>query len=235
MTLATFGREEFLSTRWRYRAGEHVTFLGPTGVGKTMLGLDLLRRTTHPRLPGLVLVMKPRDPVVERFAREAEYTRVRTWPPPWRPWRADPPGWVVWPRVSFDPAADDEEMERQFGTALVDSYRRGNRIVFGDEVYGLSEELGLRRPLVTLWTRGRSMGTGLWSATQKPSHIPTWAYNQAEHLFLHYDPDKRNRDRFEEIGGIESRLVQDIVMSLPKYHWLYVRRDGPAMCVIAKD
>jgi hypothetical protein len=117
---------------------------------------------------------------------------------------------------------------------MLDCYKRGNRIVFCDEAYGLSNELGLNRELVTLWTRGRSMRTGIWAASQKPTHIPLHAYNQAEHLFLANDPDKRARDRFSEIGGVDPDLLKATVPQLEKHEWLYVRRDGPVMCVVEK-
>ena len=64
----SFPRDDFLSRRWRYRAGEHVTILGPTGSGKTYLGYQLLEKVATPKLPGIVLVMKPRDATV-RFNR----------------------------------------------------------------------------------------------------------------------------------------------------------------------
>jgi hypothetical protein len=125
-------------------------------------------------------------------------------------------------------------MYRIFKIAMLDSYRKGNRIIFGDEVYGLSKELGLDKELITLWSRGRSMGTGLWAATQKPTHVPLWMYSQAEHLFLHNDPDERARKRFDEIGGVDPHYVRGIVANLEKHEWLYIRRDGPVMCIVGK-
>jgi len=124
-------------------------------------------------------------------------------------------------------------MQYQFNRAMLDSYRRGDRIVFADEVFGLSNELGLNRTLLALWTRGRSMGCGLWAASQKPTHIPLHAYSMAEHLFLFNDPDVRARKRFSEIGGIDPRLVIDAVSGLRKHEAVYIRRTGPHLCIIS--
>ncbi len=228
-------REEFLTECWDYRPGEHVTIIGPTGSGKTWLGYQLLEVTATPEVPALVLVMKPRDGTVRKFSKENDYRIVRNWPPAVSPWKPrKPSGFVIWPRFSFDPDRDNETMHMIFRRALLDSYRKGKRILFGDEVYSLAEELGLTKELVTIWTKGRSMECGLWVATQKPTHIPLWAYSQAEHLFLHFDPDKRARERFKEIGGVDPVLVERIILTLKRHEWLYIRRADGAMCIVEK-
>lgn len=226
-------RDEFLTTAWECDPGEHVTILGPTGSGKTYLGYQLLGEIATPELPGIVLVMKPRDATVKRWSKSVGFVTVRNWPPfasPWKPRR--PAGWVLWPPHSFDPDRDNDVMHAVFRRAILDSYKKGRRIIFGDEVYSLAVELNLQTELVTVWSKGRSMECALWVASQKPTHIPLWAYSQAEHLFLAFDPDDRARKRFSEIGGVNPKLVEAAVLGLGKYEWLYIRRRDRAMCII---
>jgi hypothetical protein len=192
----------------------------------------MLGATARPSLPAVVLVMKPRDPTVDRFTREMGYTRVRSWPPPLRPRYMRPAGYTVWPRHTFDPDRDDPHMAAVFGAAMQDSYRRGDRILFADEMTGLTQELGLSKLAVAIWTRGRTMHTGVWAASQRPAHIPLHAYSQASHLFLFRDRDKRNRERYGEIGGMDPREVQAITASLPKYHALYIQVEEQRRCIV---
>lgn len=234
--IEVFGREEFFTTRWRYEQGEHVTILGPTGSGKTWLAYQALGVTASHRLPAAVLVMKPRDSTVTKWSKTNQFRRVRTWPPPAgdKLWRPKLPGYVLWPPHTFDPDRDDDRLANEFQACLRRCYKQGNWIVFGDEMYGLAEELDLERDVNRLWTRGRSMGTGLWAASQRPAYIPLNAYAQAEHLFIAHDPDARSRKRYDEIGGVDPGMVRDVTARLGRHQFLYIRRNGMRLCVVDK-
>lgn len=228
------GRHDFLTRYWRYRPGEHVTFLAPTQNGKTTMIFDLLRHTPSPKgvNPPVVLVMKPRDPQVDKKIKELEYRKVSSWPPVKSPWNPNPKGFALWPKHTFDPDIDDVNHKRVMQYVLRHTYKKGNRIIVADETYGLMNELGLSKDITRIHTRGASMGAGIWCASQKPTHIGTWPYSQAEHLFIGYDPDERARDRFGEIGGVDPKLVAVEAAKLRKYQWLYFRRTDRVLCVI---
>lgn len=227
-----FGRAEFLEDRWDHRHGEHVTILAPTQNGKTTMICDLLRHVPQQKNPPVILVMKPRDSTVTREIKSMDFRTVRTWPPAPSVWKPRPSGYALWPKHTFDPDVDDELMRVQMRRALLGAYKRGDRIVVADETYGLISDLGLANEITKIHTRGGGMGTSLWCATQKPTHIGTWAYNNATHLFLGYDPDKKNRDRFAEIGGVDPDTVKYYVARLREYQWLYIRRRGRKLCLI---
>lgn len=227
-------REEFLAEMWpaNYRAGHHVTIIAPTQNGKTYLGFQLLKYTPPLKNPPVVLVMKPRDREVTKWAKALEYRRIYQWPPIRGIWRGTPPGYILWPRHTYDPDIDDARMYREFRKAILGRYKQGNSIIVADEILGLVDELHLGREIRAVHTRGSGMGLGIWAMTQKPSHVGGWVYSQAEHLFLGWDPDKRNRDRFAEIGGVDPEVVKHYVASLPRYTWLYIRRTGRRMCIV---
>lgn len=229
-----FGREEFMSERWDYRPGEHVTILAPTQNGKTTLIGQLLAHIPELKNPPVMLVMKPRDPTVDKLLKQLKYRKVRTWPPPPSLWQPKPPGYALWPKHTFDPDRDDEIMYAQMRRALLGAYKSGDTVVVADETFGLVEDLNLGGELTKIHTRGAGMGAGIWCATQKPTHIGTWAYNNAAHLFLGYDPDRKNRERFAEIGGVNPDTVKYHVERLDEFQWLYIRRRNRRLCLIDK-
>jgi hypothetical protein len=228
-----YGRDEFVEEVFDYEPGDHVTIVGPTGSGKTYLAQQLIQATATPELPAVVIAMKPRDATLERWSKSVGYRRVKDWPPQFTErLRKKPAGFILKPDHAFDPDIDNPRHRMVFRRAILGSYKKGNRIIFADELYSLCAELDLDDELVTVWTKGRSMEAGVWGATQRPSHVPLWAYSQATHLFLAYDPEERSQKRFGEISGVNSEIVISALDGLQEHQWLYVNQTDRTMCVI---
>ncbi|OFV82821.1 MAG: hypothetical protein A2Y78_10115 [Acidobacteria bacterium RBG_13_68_16] len=239
--LLTAGRAEFLTEYWDYHPGEHVTVVAPTGYGKTWWTNDLLQATATRAMPAVVLATKPRDTTVDRLLRQTDYRRVRSYPIATALRAADPrSGYVVWPKFTGDPEADESTHRAVFRRALLADYaanarskRSKRRVILNvDEIYGVANELKLRRELSTVWTKGRSVGVGLWGGTQRPFEIPQHAYSQPQHLFLGFTPDRRDRMRFREIGGVDPDVVMAVTSTLEWRQWLYIHREQRAMCIV---
>jgi hypothetical protein len=231
-TLEHFDRTTFLTEIWDYKPGEHVTVIGSTGSGKTTLAYQVLSYTNTPELPSVVLVMKPRDDTASKAIKRLKHRKVSAWPPipsPWQPKK--PSGYAVWPGHTFDPDRDEAAHYDIFRTVILDSYKKGNRILFIDETEGL-KSMGLEKEMRTVWRQGRSMGCGVWAATQRPSDIPLLAYSSASHLFLFRDNDKRARERFSEIGGMDGQVVAEANLALKDHTCLYIHQPTRSMCVI---
>lgn len=233
-----FTREEFVTERFHYKPGEHVTFLGTTGSGKTFLAYQLMNEVTTPELQGVVLVMKPVDTTATEWNKKLGYKIIRSWPPPPSPWEPKNKlrGYTLWPGTTGDFEKDEDAQYEQFNRVIRMLYKDKKRknVIFADELYSLCAELGLEKTLIHVWTKGRSMKLGLWGATQKPTHVPLWAYNQATHLFLANEPDMRARKRFGEFGGVDPKHVEYVVSNLGKHEWLYICRNGPVMAIVEK-
>lgn len=230
-----YPRGVFLDRVWRHRPDEHVTILGRTGSGKTQLAQDLLARTATPEYPAVVLVMKHRDETVDKWMKTVVSKRVTFWSRPVTKWQPKQPiVYAVWPRHAFKTTIDNPHHYDVFEHAIMDNYRQGNRIVFCDEVSGL-QRLGLTDELETVWERGRGMDCSLWSASQRPTHISSHAYNQASHIFLGKITDRRAKERFGEISGVDEKLVRHTVGTLRRWEWLYIRQEDQVMCIVEAD
>jgi hypothetical protein len=248
--LVTIGREDFIRDYWDYRAGDHVTIVAPTDYGKTWFVNDLLAVTATQQLPAVTLATKPRDRTVDRLVAMG-HRKVTAYPPrglgqvvtTWG--EAKPPGWVVWPRHVGDPLVDDANHRAVFRRAMLHDYgrnaahkrfnrRRGIRpiILNLDEIYSITVDLKMEREARTLWAKGRSVGIGVWGGTQRPYDIPQHAYSQPQHVFLGYTPDRRDRQRFREISGVDPDLVMGVTFQLQWRQWLYINRKHRTMAVV---
>ena len=224
---------EFLNDYWDYSPGEHVTVLAPTTWGKTTLVYHLLDRVSTKEDPTYVLVIKPRSPVTKRWGERLGFKTVKTWPMPPRIVRRR--GYNIWPdHTRGDPAANDKQLAAIFGRALDDLYHRGNCQVFVDESTGFTQDLNLDRHVTVIHKRGAELRCGLWLTDQRPFYVVQTAYSQPQHLFLGKSTDRRDRQRFGEIGGIDPFIVDRETLRLEQFQWLYIRpRVTPAQyCVV---
>lgn len=238
--IARYPRADFLGLtpgqpkRWLYRRGDHVSFIGVTGSGKTTFMRQLLAVTATPQLPALVLAVKPRDKSMDELGRDAKLKVTRTWPALRIGMETDRRnGHILWPKHTFDPDVDEERHRAIFRRAILQSYKNGGKILVIDEALSMTSELSLSKECVTVWSKGRAMGCGLWAGTQKPTHVPLWMYGQAQHLFLSHDPDRRSRKRLVEIGGgIDPALLEECMGHLGPYEWIYVRTKDRRVCIV---
>ena len=129
---------------------------------------------------------------------------------------------------------------------LSEQYWQGNSITVADDVYLMAVILELNPLLEEILTAGGGMNASLWLAGQKPSgtvgggSLTSFAYNSPTHLFLGHDPDERNQKRFSEIGGVDPKLVAEVVKHLRIFQVngknvsekLYIHKGGPWMAVV---
>lgn len=243
MLITRFTREEFLAERWDYRPGEHVSLITATQNGKTTMVFDLLRHTDTSwcSIPPTMLVAKPKDRTVAAGLEALDFVEVDKWPPPKKWFSEKAPGYGLWPKHLRDAPEEtnDAHIASTLRPAVRELFWRGNTICIADEIYHLCALYGMSAQMTRHWTQGHGMGSGLWSATQKPSgtqqgSVPSFMYNSPTHTFLGREPDERNRKRFGEIGGVDPRLVSDAVKGLQKFEWLYIHRDGPTMAIVGR-
>jgi hypothetical protein len=245
-------REDFLAHYWAPQPGEHVAFFEPTQQGKTYLMYQCLGRAMEqqPHLRTVTAAPKPGDPATSYWTQRLGMRVTDTWPPPWRPFSAKPPGLTLWPkhiRGATPEAlkANKEHLGRIFAGMMNDQYWEGNSVTVADDAY-LLVLLGMNEHFERLLTAGGGMNASIWISGQKPSgtkdgaSLTSFAYNAPTHLFLGHDPDTRNQQRFSEIGGVDPKLVAEVVKQLRMFQVngknvsekLYIHKGGPWMAII---
>lgn len=243
--IAVIPRAEFASRRFHYKPGQHVVFAGPTQNGKTQLAFTLLEYESSPELPAYVAVSKPRDKVTSERGARLGYRRVSDYP--FRPKirellkEGKPSGYLVWPDMTSPDTATDNarDVTRRLIDGLYSEGARGKKcILVLDDTVIKSKALGLDQHMVKVLTMAGAMGIGAWCFVQKPTgagNTAIWSFSQSEHIFIARDPDKRNRERYTEIGGFDSKEVERVTMTLRKYQFLYLEREHRYMCIVDKD
>lgn len=220
--------DDFL-TYWRgtWAQGEHVSYIGPTGSGKTTLAVELL----GVRAFVCALATKPADKTMDRLIRHGGYRKIAAWPPPPIGLRREQ-RIALWP--SFRRPEDLANQQRQVELALKEMFVAGGWTIFADELFYLVRMLKLTPLLELIWTQGRSIGVTLVGGTQRPAHVPLLAYDQATHLFFWRDNDETNLRRIGGLGGLHSPLIRRTVAALPRHVALYVNtRTGEMFTTLA--
>lgn len=237
----TFPRDEFASTRLEYEPGQHVLFAGPTQqAGKTTLAFKLLEYHATVDSPAHVAVSKPKDPVTLAEGTRLGYRFTQTWPVERKVsemWDGPPRGYVIWPKFG-DIDTDAENASKVTGALMRDLYAKGVKgkpaIMVVDDTVTKSKLMGLDRYMVTHIAMAGAMDLGGWYFVQKPTgsgNAAVWAYGNAYHIFLSRDKDRRNRVRYDEIGGIDRGLVAEITLKLKPFQFLYLNGAGE-MCIV---
>ena len=165
-----------------YKPGQHVTFLGPSGRGKTMLAGQLLLsvRSHNEDIRGVVLhgKIKGRDLTIERLAKTSGFPIVAHWPP--RGFRQrylvrKHQGAIL--RPLEHPAASVKEengiLHDEYQRAIHRSYQAPRShpvIVVADEAHQTHNDLGLRGECEGPLMRGRPV-CSMWSLVQRGRYV----------------------------------------------------------------
>lgn len=207
-----------------WQQDEHITVIGPTGTGKSALVVDLAKIRTY----RVFVITKPADDKLESALLRQNYVKIPAFPksPP-----EDIDRYLLWPPGSGSISSGGRDQQRVvLRDALTKMFegpkggRPGRWCVILDEARYISDPqyLGLRKEVNQVLIQGRSIFMSMVQMAQRPSWLPPESFDQASHLFLAMDNDKRNVQRFREIGGVDGDEVAATVQRLKLYEWAHV-------------
>lgn len=204
---------------WKWRQGEHVTMIGPTGRGKTTLETAILPRRKYV----VFFSTKAIDSTQEKLKRlgyKVIHSAAEIHP------EAAPLAILRPPWPENVSAKQLKQIHAEvFREALMRVFREGRWTVVLDEARYITHDLQLESECQLLWLQGRSLGISVVAGTQRPRWIPLEAYDQASHLFFFKDTDRPNVERVAEMAGLNRMAVQEIVPRLDLHELLYANRN----------
>lgn len=213
--------DKFTRDILKWRAGEHFGLIGPTGLGKTTMMLNLL--PLHPYV--VVFATKPADKTMDALIQNGGYLKIAKWE------SLDPyqfPRRVLWPNARD---LNSEVRQREvFHDAFSKIYREGNWTVALDETWYIDNILKLESDIKTYLLQARSLGISLVTATQRPAWVPREIYTSCTHLMFWRVNDETDLRSLSGIGWRSAELIKNAVSNLEMYQSLYVNTRTGFMC-----
>lgn len=217
---------EFDTVHWRqflpgfrWRQGEHVAVIKPTGGGKTTLVGELLTK----REPGpatVVFITKARDKTFAKtFPANRGWTRIYEWPPPRHVNRV-----LLWPKFNQGMSIPQYQaiQRRVFTDALDRIFGEGGWTVYFDEESVLCDELGLANRVKFFMQQGRSAGLTVINGIQRPAFVPLATYPNSTHGFVGHTTEPDDMKRIASLGGVDSRAIKEVAPTLDYFQFLYI-------------
>lgn len=226
-----------------YQAGQHVSFFGPTGRGKSTLAFQCLSRVISPEHQVISLhgKIKGRDPVVGRAAKQLDLRVVPSLPDRTRrvyDRKRKYNGYLIVPleKPLTDPEQEEKQLRAAFEPAIMLNYTTMARktITHINEAGQTQHELKLQKAVEAPLQRG-GPDNAVWNEGQRGAWLSYHTYGAPEHIFVFYDPVKDNRKRYADFGCEDPELIEIIAANLRTERvrdgrtisqCLYMRRSG---------
>lgn len=196
-----------LKSKWK--GGEHIGVIGPTGSGKSWALADILALRKHV----VVVATKAKDKTLDE--RYKAFTKRSSWPADYNEKKI-----LFWKKPKR--LGDFREQQIAIYELMDDVYRRGGYTISFDDLYYVSETLHLKRALQMLYTQVRSGNASIVANMQRPAWVPLEAVSQVTYLLVFRIHDRVDIDRIAEGMGLDRKTLAGQVSELQKYEFLFL-------------
>ena len=208
---------EQLKREFRWRQGEHLAAIAPTGAGKTTLFSELMPYRKY----NIMFGTKPADSTYDKilkqgYVRIESVTEIRSYHKNYLLWprqRKTIPETLIAQRAAFQDAFNFIVAQRAW-------------TVWVDESKYIAEMLKLKTELTFCLEQLRSIDATVICGAQRPAFLPLSVLSNSSHIFMWKTTLDTDAKRLGDIGGVDAREVMSIAKTLDRHEFLYIRTRG---------
>lgn len=203
--------------QFRWKQGEHLTAVAPTGAGKTTLFSELMPFRGY----NIMFGTKPADKSYDRILRNG-YKRIESI----SEIRSYHDNYLLWPRQAKTIRDTMLNQRKVFLEAMDSIVEQQSWTVWIDESKYIAEMLKLKTELTYCLEQLRSINATVICGAQRPAFLPMSALSSATHIFTWKTQLDADKKRLSDIGGINVREVMQAMESLDSHEFLYIKTRG---------
>jgi hypothetical protein len=211
---------------FRWKQGEHLAAIAPTGAGKT----TLFRKLMPYRKYNIMFGTKPRDKsydliLRQGFKRIESIKEINTWDN----------NYLLWPRQRKTIPETMIVQRDAFREAMNVIVHHGSWTLWVDEAKYITEMLKLRTELTYCLEQLRSIDATIICGAQRPSYIPPSVLSNSSHIFLWKTTEENDQKKLADIGGVDSRLVKQEAKTLDEFEFIYIKSRGTQTVMVRSE
>lgn len=208
---------EDFKEQFRWKQGEHVAAIAPTGAGKTTLFSQLMPFRKY----NIMFGTKPADKLYDEILRNG-YRRIESIHDI-KPWDEK---LLLWPYQKATIPQTVMAQQAAFREALNVIVKQRSWTVWVDEAKYLAEFLKLKTELTFCLEQLRSIDATIICGAQRPAWLPLSVLSNSSHVFIWKTTFNDDAKRLADIGGVDSKEVAALAKSLDTHEFLYIHTRG---------
>lgn len=222
--------QEWFKVKWRL--GEHVCLVGPTGGGKTVYVVNILPLRKY----AIAIDAKGGDESLEHLTRYGfSYS---SWPLSRKQWKEIEDGKPM--RIIIGAGVQTIEdlplLKQEISDTLRDAYNTKRWTIYIDELQLVADRrmMNLGGNVEIILVAARNRGVSLVSSFQRPANVPRAASEMSTWFIVFYTRDRDTVDRLAEMAGRPTAEIRGMVKGLPEFHTLIFSRNPRAPVIVTK-